>query len=151
MGPRKFFFTTLPRRMFLNAALSEHACIDSAAPRLKDAKLSIVQLEESYAQCVMLMRTMFHKCRLVHADLSEYNILYADTVSEYCALLLLLTCFPYRFYENGLYFIDVSQSVEHDHPMALDFLRMDCGNVTDFFRRQVLLYLLLLLWLKLLI
>lgn len=29
------------------------------------------------------------------------------------------------------------QSVEHDHPHALDFLRMDCRNVNDFFRRKV--------------
>lgn len=32
--------------------------------------------------------------------------------------------------------IDVSQSVERDHPHALDFLRSDCTNVNDFFRRQ---------------
>jgi RIO kinase 1 len=31
--------------------------------------------------------------------------------------------------------IDVSQSVETDHPRALEFLRMDASNVTDFFRR----------------
>lgn len=55
------------------------------------------------------MRTMFHTCRLVHADLSEYNLLW---------------------YKRRLYVIDVSQSVEHDHPRALDFLRMDCKNVT---------------------
>lgn len=29
-----------------------------------------------------------------------------------------------------MYFIDVSQSVEHNHPRALDFLRMDCKNVS---------------------
>lgn len=32
--------------------------------------------------------------------------------------------------------IDVSQSVEKEHPRALDFLRMDAQNVTDFFRRM---------------
>ena len=26
--------------------------------------------------------------------------------------------------------IDVSQSVEHDHPHALEFLRKDCTNIT---------------------
>jgi RIO kinase 1 len=30
--------------------------------------------------------------------------------------------------------IDVSQSVEHDHPMALDFLRRDCVVMNNFFR-----------------
>ena len=27
------------------------------------------------------------------------------------------------------YIIDVSQSVEHDHPHALEFLRKDCTNI----------------------
>ena len=35
-----------------------------------------------------------------------------------------------------MYVIDVSQSVEHDHPRSLEFLRMDIKNVTDFFRRK---------------
>lgn len=26
--------------------------------------------------------------------------------------------------------IDVSQSVEHEHPYALEFLRKDCTNIT---------------------
>lgn len=32
--------------------------------------------------------------------------------------------------------IDVSQSVEHDHPHALEFLRKDCTNVTEFFKKN---------------
>jgi RIO kinase 1 len=32
--------------------------------------------------------------------------------------------------------IDVSQSVEHDHPMALDFLRRDCSVMNDYFRKN---------------
>ena len=40
-------------------------------------------------------------------------------------------------YCNGsLYIIDVSQSVEHDHPQALEFLRKDCSNITTFFRKS---------------
>ncbi len=58
---------------------------------------------------------MYQVCRLVHADLSEYNILYND---------------------RRLYIIDVSQSVEHDHPRSLEFLRMDIKNVGDFFARK---------------
>ena len=30
----------------------------------------------------------------------------------------------------------MSQSVEHDHPYALDFLRFDCRNVNAFFKKQ---------------
>ncbi|KAK1931552.1 Serine/threonine-protein kinase rio1 [Phytophthora citrophthora] len=85
-----------------------------AAPRLKDAKISDNRYRECYIYCVKMMRTMYQKCRLVHGDLSEYNILY---------------------YQSKLYFIDVSQSVEHEHPSANDFLRKDCRNIADYFRK----------------
>lgn len=81
--------------------------------RLKDVEgLGVAEWDALYVQCVKAMRRMFHVCRLVHADLSEFNMLY---------------------HAGRLYIIDVSQSVEHDHPCALEFLRMDCTNVTDFF------------------
>lgn len=85
------------------------------APRLKDAELGPAKWDELYVQCVKTMRTMFHTCRLVHADLSEFNMLY---------------------HAGRLWVIDVSQSVEHDHPHSLEFLRMDCTNVTDFFSKK---------------
>ncbi|KAK5659523.1 hypothetical protein OQA88_725 [Cercophora sp. LCS_1] len=90
-----------------------------AYPRLRDARLSGDDVDEQwrnlYIQLLGIMRRLYQVCRLVHADLSEYNILYND---------------------KQLYIIDVSQSVEHDHPRALEFLRMDIKNVGDFFRRQ---------------
>ena len=45
-----------------------------------------------------------------------------------------------RYHDGDAYIIDVSQSVEHDHPHALEFLRKDCGNVNG----ETLL--LILLW-----
>lgn len=45
-----------------------------AAPRLKDAHLNERQCNEAYLQTVDLMRAMFQRCKLVHADLSEYNM-----------------------------------------------------------------------------
>ncbi|KAI8529208.1 hypothetical protein RHMOL_Rhmol12G0206700 [Rhododendron molle] len=86
-----------------------------AAPRLKDAALSLDKLREGYVEIIMAMRTLYQKCKLVHGDLSEYNILYS---------------------EGHLYVIDVSQSVDLDHPHALDFLREDCVHVSDFFRKH---------------
>lgn len=32
--------------------------------------------------------------------------------------------------------IDVSQSIEHDHPHALEFLRRDIINVNNYFDKQ---------------
>ncbi|KAH9606005.1 hypothetical protein KSS87_009490 [Heliosperma pusillum] len=86
-----------------------------AAPRLKDAALSLDKLREGYVEIITAMRTMYQKCKLVHGDLSEYNILY---------------------YEGHLYIIDVSQAVDLDHPHALDFLREDCLHVSDFFKKS---------------
>jgi RIO kinase 1 len=84
------------------------------SPRLKDVVLSEKRLREAYVQTVRIMRHMYHRCKLVHGDLSEYNLLWHD---------------------NQVYVIDVSQSVETDHPSALDFLRKDASNVNDFFRK----------------
>jgi RIO kinase 1 len=91
------------------------------APRLRDVELpgSAEEVEGQwrtlYIQLLGLMQKMYKVCKLVHADLSEYNILY---------------------HEKKLFIIDVSQSVEHDHPRSLEFLRMDIKNISDFFQRK---------------
>lgn len=48
-------------------------------------------------------------------------------VGNSCVFKLVL-CFC-RYHNGDAYIIDVSQSVEHDHPHALEFLRKDCSNV----------------------
>lgn len=85
------------------------------APRLKDAQVEEEKFDGLYLDLVRYMRIMFQVCKLVHGDLSEYNILY---------------------YKGKLHIIDVSQSVEPDHPRSLEFLRMDIKNVNDYFKRQ---------------
>lgn len=89
------------------------------APRLKDVELVDGDIEARwkllYLQLLGYMRILYQVCSLVHADLSEYNVLYHD---------------------DKLWLIDVSQSVEHDHPRSLEFLRMDVKNVSEFFRRK---------------
>mmetsp|Transcript_35425 Transcript_35425/g.100311 ORF Transcript_35425/g.100311 Transcript_35425/m.100311 type:complete len:378 (-) Transcript_35425:8-1141(-) len=86
-----------------------------AAPRLKDAGLSETKLRSAYEELVRIVRVLYQTCRLVHADLSEYNILW---------------------HEGSLWIIDVSQAVDLDHPRSLDFLRADCSHCNDFFRRN---------------
>lgn len=88
-----------------------------AAPRLKDTELADPAAWESlYIDCAVLMRKMMQQCKLVHGDLSEYNMLH---------------------HEGRLYIIDVSQSVESEHPQALDFLKRDCVNVNNFFGKRM--------------
>ena len=89
------------------------------APRLKDVEFidgdPLPRWRTVYLEVLAYMKVMYQECRLVHADLSEYNILY---------------------HNHKPYIIDVSQSVEHDHPRSLEFLRMDIKNVNDFFKRK---------------
>ena len=66
------------------------------------------------AKITGLLRAIFQRCRLVHADFSEFNLLW---------------------HRGAVYVIDVSQSVEHDHPNALVFLRKDCENALLWFRK----------------
>lgn len=86
------------------------------SPKLRDHPFKdIDEVVHYYHQMLFYMRRMFQVCRLVHADLSEYNSI---------------------VHKDKLYIFDVSQSVEPEHPMALDFLRMDIKNVNDFFSKK---------------
>ncbi len=78
-------------------------------------ELSESKCRELYWDLCLTVRRLYHDCQLVHGDLSEYNLLY---------------------HEAKAFVIDVSQSVEHDHPSALEFLRKDLFNLTEFFRRK---------------
>lgn len=86
-----------------------------AAPKLKDARLSDAELSVAYEEVVDMMYKMYNEAKLVHADLSEYNILW---------------------YDGKCWFIDVAQSVEPGHPSALEFLMRDCDNIISFFTRR---------------
>lgn len=46
-----------------------------AAPRLKDVVLPQSVMRGLYTDMVLLMRKLYWSARLVHADLSEYNLL----------------------------------------------------------------------------
>jgi len=85
-----------------------------------------------YIQCLVAIRRLFHCARLVHADLSEYNI---------------LVC-PMSQVENALdkseeakddlqaVLIDFGQAVERNHPSAMDLLKRDLALVNAFFTKQ---------------
>ena len=51
-------------------------CWFSAAPKLKDVSVDGSTARELYLQCIQLMRTVYHSCHLIHADLSEFNLLW---------------------------------------------------------------------------
>jgi RIO kinase 3 len=85
------------------------------APKLKDANLTDAEMICAYEEIVDIMKRMFNDARLVHADFSEFNILW---------------------HEGHCVVIDVAQAVEPIHPAALEFLMRDCENITNFFEKH---------------
>lgn len=84
------------------------------APLLRDVEIE--NPDESFATVIEEYYRLFNDARLVHADLSEYNILVR---------------------ENGeLVLIDLGQCVVHEHPMALEWFRRDIRNISYFFGRR---------------
>ncbi len=83
-----------------------------AAPQIKDA---VFEAEPVYSEVSEMMRNTYKKAGIVHADLSEYNILY---------------------FRKKPYFIDMAQSVTVKHPSADTFLMRDVSNITQFFIKK---------------
>ncbi|KAG5674961.1 hypothetical protein PVAND_004905 [Polypedilum vanderplanki] len=88
---------------------------ENPAPKLKDVKLNAADMIIAYDEVVDIMKKMYQDARLIHADFSEYNILY---------------------HEGKCVVIDLAQAVEPIHPSALDFLMRDCENITNFFEKN---------------
>ncbi|XP_053105404.1 serine/threonine-protein kinase RIO3 isoform X1 [Hemicordylus capensis] len=85
------------------------------APKLKEVKLNSEDMKKAYYQVLHMMQKLYKECSLVHADLSEYNMLW---------------------HGGQVWLIDVSQSVEPTHPHGLEFLFRDCRNVSQFFQKN---------------
>lgn len=73
----------------------------------------------------------------MHADLSEYNILYFEVSIALDTLKVVLIVYIYgsmqcyySSWQGHLYIIDVSQAVEPDHVHANEFLCRDCVHVS---------------------
>ncbi len=85
-----------------------------AFPLLKHASPNVKKIESVYEMIIELMKKLYQNAGLVHADLSEYNILLDN--------------------KQKPVFIDMGQSVLLDHPHAGMFLQRDVSNVVNFFQ-----------------
>ncbi len=89
------------------------------APRLRDIPADVLQrdydLEELLTRIIRYLSTLYREAKLVHADLSEFNILM-------------------RGYDDPV-LIDLGQSLPLDHPNAEAFLRRDVKSIVFFFNR----------------
>ena len=84
---------------------------DEPAPKLKDADPE--NAEKFYRKTIANMKAL-HSIGLVHADLSDFNILN---------------------FEDEPVFIDFSQSTTTEHPHADEFLERDVKNIARYFKR----------------
>ncbi|HEX7032197.1 MAG TPA: serine protein kinase RIO [Nitrososphaera sp.] len=80
---------------------------------------SLVELEEvtldDYMQVIEQMSILYQKARLVHADLSEYNIFKTD---------------------KGIVLFDFGSAVDIRHPNSKQFLVRDVMNINRFFEKR---------------
>lgn len=82
-----------------------------AAPMLKDV---VPRNPRKVFDEIMTFMTMMYSVKVVHADLSAFNIL---------------------MFRQKPYIIDVGQAVLLDHPSSLEFLKRDIHNITHYFKR----------------
>lgn len=86
-------------------------------PQLKDVKMSQDDTDRIFNRIVEYMRLLYRKAKLVHADLSEYNILV-------------------DMKDMSPVIIDMGQSVTTDHFNAETFLKRDVANISRFFKKM---------------
>lgn len=85
---------------------------DVPSPMLKNAKIE--DPKEVFKKIKRDIKRLYNKAGLIHADLSEYNILMT---------------------KDEPIMIDFAQAVVRDHPRGEEFLRRDVSNITRFFQK----------------
>lgn len=82
------------------------------APMLKDVELD--EPEAVFQELIDFISTMYKKGRLVHGDISAFNVL---------------------MFRKKPYVIDVGQGVLVEHPSSHNFLKRDIHNVVSYFKK----------------
>lgn len=88
---------------------------DSPAPQLRDVALGPDEAKNVYQRLVEYISSLYNRANLVHADLSEFNVLY---------------------WNEEPVVIDMGQSVTLDHPLARKFLERDIANIARYFKKK---------------
>ena len=81
------------------------------SPTLVEAEVDY----DDYENAVKIISDLYRRAKIVHADLSEYNILKTD---------------------KGLVVFDFGSAVDIRHPNAKEFLERDIRNITKFFVKR---------------
>jgi RIO kinase 1 len=106
-----------------------------AAPRLRDVPAEMlaeaIGLEELFQQIVVAMKRLYTKAGLVHADLSEFNIL----LTGYVERELASSVEAGAALDLAPVLIDMGQATLLDHPNARPFLLRDAQNMSTYFAK----------------
>ena len=103
----------LPISYHKNVLVMELIGSERAAPRLRD--IEIKEKFETFTEMLDMVAVAWQKANLVHADLSEYNILWHD---------------------GEPWFIDVGQGVTDQHPHSEEFLVRDVSRLVHWISKQ---------------
>jgi RIO kinase 1 len=96
-----------------NVLVMEFIGIDGIpAPRMKD--IPPENPEKIFRQIIEYISQLYHQAKLVHADLSEYNVL---------------------IHNDAPVLIDISQGVLLQHPLSKKFLLRDINTIRTFFNK----------------
>ncbi|MFA5943649.1 MAG: serine protein kinase RIO [Candidatus Thermoplasmatota archaeon] len=110
-----------PLKALQNVLVMEYLGIKEGPwPSLKDA--AVEDYERLWTQLADDYVKMYNEAELVHADLSEYNVLVEGAGGPED--------------KKRARIIDVGQAVLKNHPMAHEFLARDLKNLTAFFKRK---------------
>lgn len=85
------------------------------APKLKDAVLTMTQLHAAYVDVLRSVRTLYQNAQLVHARLSESNIMYHD---------------------GRCWLVDLGDATAQSHPHHIEHLEKDLNRMHAFFQRR---------------
>jgi RIO kinase 1 len=87
---------------------------DNPAPQLKNVDLELEEARRIFNKLSDYISLLYNKADLVHADFSEFNVLY----------------------DGDPVVIDMGQSVTLEHPMASKFLARDVTNIARYFEKK---------------
>lgn len=87
----------------------------SACKPLNEVPVQELDLEDLFEQCIEAIAGLYYKAKLVHADLSEYNILVQ---------------------KGRIRIIDMGQAVLLSHPRAKEFFGRDLRNISSYFAKN---------------
>jgi serine/threonine-protein kinase RIO1 len=96
---------------------NENKCGFTNSPQLREVdELPAGQWENYYEQTLLILKELYRKCKLVHGDLSEYNLLLQN--------------------KEHVYALDFGQAMDTSHPEHRTYLMRDINTVNSFFKKK---------------